>query len=69
MNTVTLVQDTQWRFDDVCASTKFPDYLALLPLLVGAFKHMITETMRLQRLSTFVQARNQLETPGGRRVF
>ena len=55
MNTVMLVQDTQWRSDDVCASTKFPDYLALLPPLLGALKHnAIADTLWLQRMSTFV---------------
>jgi len=40
MNKVTFVQDTLWRSDDVCASTKFPDYSAFLPpLLVMALKH------------------------------
>jgi len=56
MNTVTLVQNTQWRSDDVCASTKFPDSLALLPpLLVRALKYnAIADTQWLQRTSTFV---------------
>jgi len=56
MNTVTLVHGTQWRSDDVCASTKFPDYLALLlALLVGALKRTaIAVTQWLQRTSTFV---------------
>jgi len=55
MNTVTLVQSTQLRSDNVCASTTFRDYPALLPpRLVGALElYTNANTQRLQRFGTF----------------